>query len=225
MGQRILAAARTALHQLYDHMTQERGAPPTLNEFYPVNVADLIHLQGWEAKVVQSAGVARDLAQADLAGQAVGRTKTIYVTRDETNPGRERFTLAHELGHVLLHDALCRGDSLERATAARDISRPRPRPLAEREANRFATELLLPPKAVRQRFEETFGTPPLARMNSRGKELLMKAEIPSRVSVTATKLAELAAVQRDPGKPSLAEFFGVSRATMAIRLLELGLVT
>jgi hypothetical protein len=68
----------------------------------------------------------------------------IWVRRDEPAP-RRRFTVAHEIGHHLLHSdgaaVLCRPADVE--TARGDV-RDR-----EREANRFAAELLMPEPLVR----------------------------------------------------------------------------
>ena len=65
------------------------------------------------------------------------------------NPGRSesrrRFTLAHEIGHVVLHG------SPHGAAAARGGGPRRPR---EREADRFAAELLMPREMVMQAVEQ-----------------------------------------------------------------------
>jgi IrrE N-terminal-like domain len=69
----------------------------------------------------------------------------IWVRRDEPAP-RRRFTVAHEIGHHLLHSdgaaVLCRPADVQTAQAS---ERAR-----EREANRFAAELLMPEAMVRE---------------------------------------------------------------------------
>jgi hypothetical protein len=91
---------------------------------------------------------------APIAGQAPGVQLSgvllpsrweIWIRRDEPTP-RRRFTVAHEIGHHLLHSdgatVLCRPSDVE--TARGDL-RDR-----EREANRFAAELLMPEELVRE---------------------------------------------------------------------------
>lgn len=62
-------------------------------------------------------------------------------------PRRQRFTLAHELAHYLLHRDLIRegvvDDALYRSNLGDDM---------ERQADRFAAQLLLPAEEVRRAF-------------------------------------------------------------------------
>jgi len=71
----------------------------------------------------------------------------IAVRRDVRESGRKRFTIAHEIGHYVLpgHGKLgrsCKGEDIE---AWRDSA-----PRQEVEANKFASELLLPTDHVRR---------------------------------------------------------------------------
>ncbi len=62
--------------------------------------------------------------------------------RGTSGERRRRFTIAHEIGHFLLHPGRAvteRGGATNRATAS-----------LEREANQFAAELLMPERLVRQ---------------------------------------------------------------------------
>lgn len=76
----------------------------------------------------------------DVSGVLVPSRRAIYLNADES-PVRRRFTLAHELGHWVVHCAgaaappriLCRSDETTGAADAR-----------EREANVFAATLLMP---------------------------------------------------------------------------------
>lgn len=78
----------------------------------------------------------------------------------EHHPNRQRFSLAHELGHLVLHD--CRQDRLfidttmrvyQRVGASSDEAYSNgdslTTPAEEREANRFASALLMPEALVR----------------------------------------------------------------------------
>ena len=83
-----------------------------------------------------------------LSGLLVPSELTIWLDRSEAarSPGRRRFTIAHELGHFVLHAArsqtgatsYCRGSDLERSDSL------------EGEANRFAAGLLMPELLVEQ---------------------------------------------------------------------------
>lgn len=64
---------------------------------------------------------------------------TIYVNANH-HPYRKRFTIAHEIGHFILHESLIRDgiveDSLLRAEGFSNAT--------EAEANRFAADILMP---------------------------------------------------------------------------------
>ena len=65
----------------------------------------------------------------------------IAISKNIREPGRKRFTLAHELGHYILpthaqQSVACRSSSIERWTPSM--------PPAELEANRFAAAILMP---------------------------------------------------------------------------------
>jgi len=61
-------------------------------------------------------------------------------------PLRRRFTIAHEIGHLVLHAPGATGAVFCRVV---DPAEPAARPI-EREANRFAAELLMPEDLVRE---------------------------------------------------------------------------
>jgi hypothetical protein len=83
-----------------------------------------------------------------------GRAAWVYVSSDRDNPiGRQRFTAAHELGHAVLHhDAMPEQFFADThhilSDPAADLD-PK-----EREANRFAVELLIPGEVCRARADE-----------------------------------------------------------------------
>jgi hypothetical protein len=88
---------------------------------------------------------------APLAGFlfAAGRIGIAFVRADDTL-GRRRFTAAHELGHAVLHR-----ERMGRYLADADIvDADDPTAQIEREANRFAVELLMPEAVLRTRAEE-----------------------------------------------------------------------
>ena len=111
---------------------------------------------------------------------------------------RQRFTIAHEIGHALLH----LGDDEHGGTGGDDVFIDKPREVLFRdavssratdpreiEANAFAAELLMPAALVRPAFDEQVR------------------------EATAERLVRL-----------LADRFGVSTTAMAYRLVNLGLM-
>lgn len=106
----------------------------------------------------------------ELSGLLVPGEKRIWVEAVEAarSPGRRRFTVAHELGHWLLHHLprkrrtpiFCRPADVGAANRFQleDASR------MEREANRFAASLLMPePHVRREAHALVVSVPALAR--------------------------------------------------------------
>lgn len=71
------------------------------------------------------------------AAKVKGLKKLIVIAPSITNLGQKRFTLAHELGHIILHQgaSFCNKNDLNIYTTSSE---------KELEANTFASELLLP---------------------------------------------------------------------------------
>lgn len=97
----------------------------------------------------------------DIAGKltrdptALAGFRIVVNTRD--NPARQRFTMAHEVAHYVLHrDLISEGvvdDALYRSSLSDGY---------EREADRFAAQILLPAQAVKDAFRKQRGLAPLA---------------------------------------------------------------
>ena len=68
------------------------------------------------------------------------------VLNGSSDSGRQRFTIAHEIGHFVLHPERCRP---ERGGAVNEAGR-----MEEREADTFAAELLMPDHLVRKPVSE-----------------------------------------------------------------------
>lgn len=61
------------------------------------------------------------------------------------HPNRQRFTLAHELGHIRLHRPLIESEvHVDKGSLRRDTLASTGTDITEREANAFAAELLMP---------------------------------------------------------------------------------
>jgi len=101
---------------------------------------------------VQKRGMNASLSGLLLVGQNV---KEIWVSAAEAerSQGRERFTIAHELGHFLLHSDESISSSNFFICRTKDIhsaSSNQKKRGKEVEANRFAAELLMPERLVEQ---------------------------------------------------------------------------
>ncbi|OQQ12936.1 hypothetical protein B0675_36445 [Streptomyces sp. M41(2017)] len=95
------------------------------------------------------ATVVRQPAPVELSGMLVRRDdQTVIGINADLDPTRQRFALAHLVGHLQLHrrrDLIL--DTVERHALGNLASLPTDR--EETEANRFALELLAPETAVR----------------------------------------------------------------------------
>jgi Zn-dependent peptidase ImmA (M78 family) len=110
--------------------------------------------------------------QGRLSGMLDAEEMIIWLDRGEArrSPGRRRFTIAHEIGHFLLHvpvfhkvyyDQLADIQEIEEPKPASKLSAPRKREL---EANAFARELLMPEALVNEQAHATgFNLPGLAK--------------------------------------------------------------
>ena len=110
--------------------------------------------------------------QGRLSGMLDAKEMIIWVDRNEArrSPGRRRFTIAHEIGHFLLHvpvfhkvyyDQLADIQEIEEPKPASKLPAPRKREL---EANAFARELLMPEALVNEQAHATgFNLPGLAK--------------------------------------------------------------
>jgi Zn-dependent peptidase ImmA (M78 family) len=102
----------------------------------------------------------------DLAGflYLAGPFGRVFVNADDSVP-RRRFTAAHELGHFILHRAVMGGKVSFGDSPATVIEVEDNKMTAmERQANRFAAELLMPAEVCRTRaetFRQTYHICPL----------------------------------------------------------------
>lgn len=126
----LSASQRGDIPNLARTVLYEFGVPRA-----PINVDMIAERLGIRVRPAPSSASWYGAAQADDDGA------TIWLREDLQEPWR-RFTLAHELGHVLLHDT---------TTAVRDIGFSKGG--IEGEATRFATALLVPATI----FEEMLG--------------------------------------------------------------------
>lgn len=125
-------------------------------ESAPVNVEALIRSFGIELDVKAS-------LNEEVSGELVNLGKERYrISINKNDPYyRKRFTMAHELGHFLLHRGLI-GDGVNDSRAYRSVKNGKFYNLNitaahEAQANRFAANLLMPEDLVRDEYEKAQG--------------------------------------------------------------------
>jgi Zn-dependent peptidase ImmA (M78 family) len=96
----------------------------------------------------------------ELSGMAFLRDgKPVIGVNANHHPNRQRFTIAHELGHIVLHrsrlDAAVLVDKKSKHFIPRDQISAEGTDPVEVQANAFASELLMPAKWVRQVLSES----------------------------------------------------------------------
>jgi uncharacterized protein DUF955 len=97
--------------------------------------------------------------EAPLSGLLLPGRQEVWVSAHEPWE-RRRFSVAHEVGHFLLH-AVDQSDGVFCRAADLRADPESPERLREREANRFAAELLMPETMVRAEVERR-GADPIA---------------------------------------------------------------
>jgi hypothetical protein len=157
-------------------------------------------------------------------GGFINRPAKLIGLSDQQKPKTMRFTLAHEIGHLLLHE----GIQHHRERAIHGITEPSaPLDPREREANHFAGCYLVPSKPLRMAFEECFGVEQLTLTDDvafqlLGEEYMSLLNQPYEVLVFERLVAQ-ATRFRGRHFGSLCDLFQVSATTLAIRLRQVGL--
>lgn len=106
----------------------------------PVPLDMIARSQGYEPYRFEGKG--------EVSGLVDYENKTIYINGNESDT-RQRFTLAHEIGHAILH----KGKSLVDYRKTIDA----PSTWEEREANIFASELIMPTDRFKRAWKERDG--------------------------------------------------------------------
>jgi hypothetical protein len=200
----------------------ECGLPPYPQLFNPDNA---IEKYGYSYEIRESMPVARTGGRFQTAGM-IDTTQKIVMILSQLKYEVQRFTAAHELGHLVLHESLP-GMRLHRDRAlSGEHSSPR-EPLEE-EADFFAALWLAPAPTVKFYFEKRFGGVPLVLNEATAFHVAGEKGVQDLMASPASSLAfpiAVARAERFNGKPfpSLANLFGMSSTAMGIRLRELGL--
>jgi len=194
----------------------------------PVPLDGIAAHLGWDVAYVRNLWAGGD----EMAGEIAPGARIVTVSR-KWPVEVQRFTLAHELGHAVLHPGVvAHRDPPMYGDEGRQCRTLSPQ---EKEANRFAAELLMPRRAVRQYFLELFGVRSLVLSeltedfvwhleSSRGRRSSRLGPTDMTVRDLSEVLAHAKHFQDRHFGWSLAERFQVSVLAAAIRLEELGIV-
>ena len=119
-------------------------------DIWPVDVESVVRAKGIKLRY--------EALDDELSGMCFYKNETpvICVNAWHTNT-RQRFTIAHELGHISLHDEVLKKGALVDKTITilhRDASSAQGTYRIEVEANQFAANLLMPEKFIRKYLRE-----------------------------------------------------------------------
>jgi len=123
-------------------------------DLLPTDLDAIATSLGLKVKIENELDGSTALASETL-GAVYRKRKEIQIAGGKKHT-RQRFTLAHELGHYLLHDQLVSYREVLAPSEAVDATN---RPAIEQEADFFAVELLMPARSVGRVFQQYFGGP------------------------------------------------------------------
>lgn len=219
--------ARKLLRRLWSRRKEFWSRDISPEELFPLDVSSVIH-NFLRIKVEEPEEIPAEEG-LEIAG-FIDRAENRIVAAQKYKIQWRRFTLAHELGHWLLHPSVVyRRERPIMGSERTDYRRPH----EEVEADAFAAELLMPTKLLNKVFSEIFGTPidgripndDLAFWFSNALSIKIK---PSELIAYEPRRRALLLAQAKTWKSvpiiPLADRFGVSPTAMAIQLEELGLV-
>lgn len=113
----------------------------------PVPVEEIAERLGLEIRYAPFDG--------DLSGALVRSKDETYIgVNSSDHPNRQRFTIAHELGHFVLHRGITLHVDKNFRVNLRDGDSSRGIDRDEMEANRFAAELLMPTRLIMRDLEQ-----------------------------------------------------------------------
>lgn len=220
----IETAARELQRKLWLRRNELWPKRPDLSPVLVLDPGKASEILGYRFAVEDTLGLYQDGAKKiGVAGIIDRESKVIRISR-EFDPQVQAFTAAHELGHLVLHPEM---SYMHRDRGVSGVAVGR-RDGMEYEADKFAAFFLMPGRLVRQAFHERFLTGEFVIEDDTAFALLQKsAEAALAAFPGPRQLARyLASTSQYNGQHfySLAEFFGVTVETMAIRIEELGLV-
>lgn len=186
-----------------------------------LNSKEVLKLLNYQSKEEQSLGTNEN--NEEIAG--IINTNLFEVRISKMYPKEVmNYTLAHELGHALLHNDMIN----HRERPFDNYSDKVRRPQKEYQADKFASFFLMPKKLVESTFRNQFGTA-LIKLNEESAFNLTNSSLSSlkkRVKELRDWSRIVASCTMIGITPieSMTKIFNVSVEAMAIRLEELGLV-
>jgi hypothetical protein len=227
--QKIEDSARDLLGSLWRKRGEIWRVPPDPDGLLPIPIdviiREVLGLRLEEPEDVPASHRTPDFETAGFIDRSEGR---IVVAQKQRLEWR-RFTMAHEVGHFMLHpDVNYHRDRPLSGGERADFGRP----VIEQEADVFAAELLMPRKALVRKFTEAFGSqfdgrrpdPDVAFWFSAGTgRAVDEIQFSSSLRYRATVVAETRSFGGRYFTP-LVRTFGVSPTAMAIQLEDLRLV-
>jgi hypothetical protein len=161
------AAAARALLRDFEERYEAVSAPPVPVERVAIALLGLFLDEADDLRALPGAPT----DQGRLSGMLDAEEMIIWIDRGEArrSPGRRRFTIAHEIGHLVLHVPVFHEVFYDPTSDVLEIeedpptSEPPELRRREREANVFARELLMPESLVNEQARATgFNLPALA---------------------------------------------------------------
>ena len=174
----------------------------------PIDPIDIIEYLGYDIDY-RNDGIYQD--KNILGGLNIDKKNVEVNEKANTHDGRENFTLAHEIGHIILHSkgsSLNKNEKLCRTDAGFDTNRPNQ---VEREADEFAAYLLMPTEQVKTAFDSVRNKPLQLRKNLIAYILLKRSNRTRSINFSR-KVIEAG------------NFTNVSKLAMVNRLISMGLI-
>ena len=179
---------------------------------------------GFRPELVDSLGQSSHDGELFEVAGIIDRSESRVQISRRFSPDIRNFTSAHELGHAILHE----GTGLHRDRALDGTAIGSTRSPEEWEADIFAVYFLMPGKQVRMAFEQAFGCEQFSLNDATAFALtggsLDALERTCRTERDLSRMLAAAESYDSTHFHSLANQFGVSVETMAIRLEELKLL-
>lgn len=193
----------------------------------PVDIIDPIRLLkklGYQYQEKPSLGSYENMGTAvEVAGIIDTERKYVSISSSFA-PETIGFTIAHELGHAILHpnQVLHRDRPMDGSASLASYD------YKEKQANKFAACFLMPRKLIIQQFKDIFSTSRIEINTQTALQLGMRVTDLRAMCKNVRDFARIIAVAENYSTkvfPSLSDQFQVSGETMAIRLEELDLIS
>ena len=168
----------------------------------PIDPIDLIEFLGYSVEYVEGK------YDSSVYGALVPQSNTVEINNDVSfNEGMENFTIAHEIGHIILHL-----EGVEKnGKSTCDIGGINSGNSRESEADKFASYLLMPTQMVKDAF-----------YSLRKKPLYIKKSF--ILSFVLKKTKRLRALKFAEKMIEAGNFSNVSKLAMVNRLIGMGLI-